>query len=195
MKLFLIIASVLTFFSCASTTPTEQKSTPTETKKVSAKKEQKRPKHAPVIAASDYMTKQESELRKLAEGSDAVITRHRNMLVITLAGDTVFVANSYNPEAEAAAVLEKISPVLAHYDKTRISIMGYTDNAGKRETNQLLSEKRAEAVAGILEKSGDIADIRFWIEGKGSNDSMSGPTSQDKTKKNRVEIVLTPTIR
>ena len=135
-----------------------------------------------------YMTDQENELKHLLNGTAFFITRQNNILTMTLSGDAIFAANSYHPTARAETLLKEIASVLSVYDKTRISIIGYTDGMGKPATNQLISEKRAQSVADILKKAAKINSVRLWIEGRGNE-----KTNESLPRSNGVEIILTPT--
>ena len=61
-----------------------------------------------------------------------------------------------------------------------IEINGFTDNIGKKEDNQLLSEKRAEAVRDIILTYG-ISEERVFFKGFGE----SFPLSTNDTEKGR----------
>ena len=135
-----------------------------------------------------YMTDQENELKQILNGSAFSITRHNNILTMTFSGNAIFAENSYHPTVQATEILKKIAPVLSAYTKTRISIIGHTDGMGKPSTNQLMSEKRAQAVADVLKKAAKIASVRLWIEGRGNE-----KTESSQPRGNGVEITLTPT--
>lgn len=132
---------------------------------------------------ADYMTAQETEIRALAANPAFGLKRRKNILIVTLTGNAVFAQNSYRVEEHAAEFLKQLAGVLADYDKTRVGIFAYTKNTGKASTNQILSDRRADAVSAVLENAAKIADVRIWAEGKGVSDT------------NRVDIVLTPTFR
>lgn len=190
MRYLVTLAFLSALSACAATAPEQKPGT--ERPAAAAAKQTKQ---APVSGAAAYMTCQEEELNAALEGTPFTLKRYKNILIIVMAGKDIFASNSYHPEAPAINALKKIAPVLAQYDKTRISIIGYTDNAGKPSTNQLLSEKRADAVAVIIEESAKIADIRFWIEGRGAYANASHKIDSGKDKNDRVEISLTPIIR
>ncbi len=158
-------------------------------KKISAKG------NAPVRPAAEYMAAQESDLVEVLAGSDIRLFRQRNSLTLVVPGNLAFNSNSYNLKEEARAELKKIAPVLRYYEKTRINIVGHTDNTGRPATNMMLSEKRADSVAAALAGS-DIPRNRLWVDGKGASEpSASNKTAAGRKKNNRIEIVLTPTIR
>lgn len=145
------------------------------------------PKKSVQMTTAGYMTDQENELKQILKETPFSLVRHNNILVISFSGESIFAPNSYHPTKAATQTLEKIALVLSVYDKTRISIIGHTDSMGKPATNQLMSEKRADAVANILKKSAKIAAVRLWVEGQGNQ------KSEGSNQNNRVDIILTPT--
>lgn len=154
------------------------------------------PAAAPVVQAvkknikkttAAYMTDQENELKQILNGTAFSMTRYNNILAITFSGDAIFEKNSYHPTIQATETLKKIAPILSVYAKTRISVIGHTDGMGKPSTNQLISEKRAQAVADILKKNAKIASVRLWVEGRGNEKDRNQP------RNNGVDIILTPT--
>jgi outer membrane protein OmpA-like peptidoglycan-associated protein len=88
--------------------------------------------------------------------------------------------------------LNTIAGTLREYNQTIVEVSGHTDSIGSDSANQLLSERRANAVASYLIGQGVIRE-RFEIVGMGerypiaSNDTESG-----RALNRRVEIRLLP---
>jgi outer membrane protein OmpA-like peptidoglycan-associated protein len=75
------------------------------------------------------------------------------------------------------------------HPEIKLSVEGHTDSDGDDASNQILSEKRAQAVVAELTKMGVAADrltSKGWGESKpvGSNDS-----AESKAANRRVEFV------
>ena len=174
---------ILTAFLSACSTTVPEKNEPLPIKKTVIQTPKKNVKQT----TAEYMTDQEDELTLILKETPFSLVRHNNILIISFAGEAIFAANSYHPTITAMQTLEKIALVLSVYDKTRISIIGHTNSMGKTATNQLMSEKRADAVANILKKSAKIAAVRLWVEGQGNQ------KSEGSNQNNRVDIILTPT--
>lgn len=86
--------------------------------------------------------------------------------------------------------LDKLADYLISEKNKTIQINGYTDNVGKEEDNQKLSELRAKAVADYLATKG-IALERISYKGYGSNSPIERNDTEEGRKKNRrVEFVL-----
>jgi outer membrane protein OmpA-like peptidoglycan-associated protein len=78
-------------------------------------------------------------------------------------------------------LLDNIARVmLAHLEIWKVKVEGYTDNVGKAEKNQKLSEDRAKAVVAYLVKKG-VAPERLEAIGHGQD----SPIGDNKTSKGR----------
>ncbi len=80
------------------------------------------------------------------------------------------------------------------YGNTRIRVEGNTDNVGKPDMNQKLSEKRAKSVAQYLQKQYGMPANRFIIVGNGQNKPAKGCEQNQndacKAKNRRTEFQL-----
>lgn len=79
-------------------------------------------------------------------------------------------------------ILDKIVNIMNAYPNIKLEISGHTDNVGKADKNQKLSEDRAAAVRDYLVKKG-IADNRMTSAGFGQDK----PVADNKTKAGRAE--------
>lgn len=146
---------------------------------------------APVTTA-DYMKNQEYELQQAIAETPFEVVRENNTLAVVLTGTDAFPTSEQLLSPTAENVLKKVANVLTRYDKTHISIIGYADS-GEPSSDRIASEKRAEAVAGVLKKSAKIADVRFWIEGSTPSAGEEPLSDDDRQKNNHVDIILVPT--
>ncbi|MFW6369898.1 MAG: OmpA family protein [Bacteroidota bacterium] len=89
---------------------------------------------------------------------------------------------------EAKKMLNKIAGLLEQEPSILITAKGYTDDMGPETYNQMLSEKRAEAIVDYLAGQG-IEKSRMTAEGKGETAFIAVNTSIDSRHFNRrVEI-------
>ena len=73
-----------------------------------------------------------------------------------------------------------------------IAAMRFTDNTGAASYNQQLSERRANAVAGVLISSG-VSGGRIRTFGAGEDQPIaSNLTPEGRAQNRRVEIVIVP---
>lgn len=135
-----------------------------------------------------YMDQQEQDLKNaLAASETASIRREQDILTATFKGEAYFDFDSAQLKPGAYPELKRISDVLNKYPQTTIEVGGHTDARGSEEYNQILSEKRAEAVKSVLIQNG-ISPERLLAKGYGK----SRPISSDDAMNRRVEIIIVP---
>lgn len=98
--------------------------------------------------------------------------------------DILFASNSYEITLESQQVIDAFIEYLNEYPKIRCTIEGHTDNIGKEEDNQTLSENRAKAVADYIIKS-RIREDRIKYQGFGSKKPVSDNNTEESRSKNR----------
>jgi len=98
-----------------------------------------------------------------------------------------FATASFDLKPESTAELEKLYEFLKSNPSIYIEIGGHTDNVGKREDNQLLSENRSKAVFDFLVAKG-IDAIRMKYKGYAdtvpidTNDTAEGRANNRRTE-------------
>jgi len=80
--------------------------------------------------------------------------------------------------------LDKLVEIMKENATIKISIYAYTDNVGVQKENQILSEKRAKAIADYLIKN-QIESQRISYQGKGISTKY-----QKKSENRRAEFLL-----
>ena len=75
-----------------------------------------------------YMSNQEKELLSVLNGTSFQLFRYNNILVVSLSGKDLFKEDNNEFSTVVEKTLQKIAPVLARYDKTRISIIAYVNS-------------------------------------------------------------------
>ena len=88
--------------------------------------------------------------------------------------------------------LANVDAILAAYPAVRLKIGGYTDNTGKAEDNQRLSQQRAEIVRAALVAGGVKAD-RLEAEGYGAGNPVCPANDSDacRAKNRRIAVRVT----
>jgi len=136
------------------------------------------------------MDKQAREIQTALPG--AQVERVGEGIKLTLGENSVrFDTNKSSLTATAKANLDKLVPVFQTYADTDIVIYGYTDNTGKVEYNQTLSEQRAAAVKSYFAAKG-LNVSRFKTIGMGIADPVATNESvEGKSQNRRVEFAIT----
>ena len=84
--------------------------------------------------------------------------------------------------------LNEVTKILADNASYKLDIDGHTDNTGKADKNQILSENRAKAVATYFKSKG-IDEARLVATGYGQNKPLvDNKTAAGRAKNRRVEI-------
>ncbi len=142
-----------------------------------------------------YMDQQEKKLREQLRGTGVSVTRNGDNITLNMPGNITFKTGSADLNADFFRVLDSVGLVIDEYKKTLVVIAGHTDNVGSDQSNQTLSQSRAESVGRYMGGKG-VAGERMVISGYGesrpvaSNDSDAG-----RTQNRRVEITLEPIVQ
>jgi outer membrane protein OmpA-like peptidoglycan-associated protein len=144
---------------------------------------------------------QAGEARRAAEASqqrvdsletqlaDLKVKKTERGLVLTL-GDVLFDTNQATLKAGAYATLERLAMALREQPGRKVLIEGHTDNVGSEETNQGLSERRAQAVQAALTQRG-VARDQISAVGKGENFPVaSNDDANGRQTNRRVELIF-----
>ncbi len=91
---------------------------------------------------------------------------------------------------ESIQTLESMNAIFKEYPKANFALEGYTDSVGSDRSNQLLSERRANAVRDWLIANGIDKD-RLTAKGFGEENPIdSNKTAAGRTNNRRVEVKL-----
>ena len=91
---------------------------------------------------------------------------------------------------ESAPTLKEIGTMLKEHPELKLTIEGHTDNVGKPESNQTLSQKRAAAVRQYLIDNHQIDAGRLEATGLGQTKPVgSNDTAEGRQQNRRVELV------
>jgi outer membrane protein OmpA-like peptidoglycan-associated protein len=130
---------------------------------------------------------QSAELQRQLDLLHAKPTDHG--LVLTL-GDVLFTTGKADLKPGATGNLNKLVAFLNKYPDRSVAIQGYTDSAGNEDSNQGLSERRANSVKSYLAGQG-IGSERLSASGKGQSEPVaSNATAEGRQQNRRVEVLI-----
>lgn len=140
-----------------------------------------------------YMDQQEQAMRDALASVEGVnIEREGDLLYVTFRSDNQFDVGSFNLRFEAQNDVARLATVLTQYHKTTIIVSGHTDSTGSEELNQVLSERRANAVKNILQQNGVISS-RITTVGFGESSPIAdNSTVYGRQLNRRVTLKITP---
>lgn len=139
------------------------------------------------MAESELARQQAEELKQQIETLNAKQTDRG--WVVTL-GDVLFDTGRAELKKGSLNNLSELSAFLNRYKDRKVQIEGHTDSVGSADSNQGLSERRANSVQRYLEAQG-IASDRLTATGLGEyapvndNDSAAG-----RQQNRRVEVII-----
>jgi outer membrane protein OmpA-like peptidoglycan-associated protein len=134
-----------------------------------------------------YMDKQQADL---AAQQIAVQKQQDNTLLVTLAGDSLnFATGSSALSADGQAQLAKVAAILVKYSEDKIIIEGHTDNVGNPQSNQVLSQQRADSVKGFFLQQGVPPASILSSTGYGQSQPVASNDTADGRAQNR-RVVL-----
>jgi len=91
---------------------------------------------------------------------------------------------------ESGVEVDNLSSILKAYEDIKVKIEGYTDSQGQADSNQILSQQRAEAVKARLLAAG-ISESRMSTEGFGAaNPIATNETPEGRAENRRIEVII-----
>lgn len=140
----------------------------------------------------NQLDKQAAELRQQLANDGITIVNAGDRLIVTVPNDITFDTDSATVRPALRADLVRVGQNLVNYPKSNVQVIGHTDSDGDASYNQALSERRANAVADILQANG-VSYARITTIGRGENQPIaSNLTPEGKAQNRRVEIVIVP---
>jgi outer membrane protein OmpA-like peptidoglycan-associated protein len=110
-------------------------------------------------------------------------------LVVTL-GDLLFATGKSDLTGGAGPNLDKLAAFLGEYGDRTVLIEGHTDSVGSEESNQFLSQRRADSVQSYLVSRG-VQAHRLTTAGLGQGSPVaSNDTATGRQQNRRVEVII-----
>jgi outer membrane protein OmpA-like peptidoglycan-associated protein len=135
-----------------------------------------------------HMDKQAADIQKDLKG--AKVERVGEGIKVTFDSGILFASGSASLTATSQSNIRKLAAILNKYPDTNILVEGHTDNVGKEEMNQELSERRAKAVSNWCISQG-VKPGRFTTMGYGEGQPIGENESEMGRQQNRrVEIAI-----
>ena len=143
-------------------------------------------------AIGNYMDQQEAELRAQMQGTGVTVTRNGNQIILNMPSNITFDVGQSLVKPAFVNTLNGVAMVVSKFSKTLVDIYGHTDSTGDDQSNQVLSNQRAQAVANYLSQTG-VDPRRFRTLGLGETRPIADNGSElGRAANRRVEIQLSP---
>ena len=141
-------------------------------------------------ATGGYMDLQAKKLREELVGTGVQVIQTAGSVRLIMPGNITFNTNESTIRPNFNKVLDSVAKVIIEYDKTKVQIIGYTDNTGTDAINNPLSVARAQSISNYLTLRG-VSAARINAYGLGSqNPIASNATAEGREQNRRVEISL-----
>src|SRR6201993_3565001 len=143
-------------------------------------------------AEAERSRKAAAELRaQLLDQFNRVLeTRDTPRGLVVNMGDVLFDFGKYNLRSEAREKLAKLSGIILAHPGLKLAVEGHTDSVGSDESNQKLSQQRADTVRSYLIEQG-LQDASVLSMGFGKTSPVAdNDTPAGRQKNRRVEIVV-----
>lgn len=135
------------------------------------------------------LDKQAAELQRDL-GNGVGVFRQGDTLVVRMSQDILFATDSAAVQPALQGDLYTLASSLNRYPNTTVVVTGHTDNTGSAAYNQSLSERRANAVSGILINAG-VNPSRVRAFGAGEDQPIAtNQTAQGRAQNRRVDITI-----
>jgi chemotaxis protein MotB len=147
--------------------------------------------------ASNRLDTLANNLRNALVGAPVVVTQQQGSIIMTSSADYMFPSGGWQIPSDSP-VLNKIAPILAQLQTTKIVVNGYTDNTpvGPQlqrigiANNMDLSSRRANSVVNYLASHG-VNPSLLSAQGYGdANPVVSNDSAEGRARNRRVDITL-----
>jgi outer membrane protein OmpA-like peptidoglycan-associated protein len=141
-------------------------------------------------AAEQRLREQLSAIRQQLPPNEAQIIQSPGKLILRLTGLS-FASGSAKLNHSAGPLLQKVGQAIALFPRAGIIIEGHTDSSGDAQSNQRLSEARAQAVQTRLMTELALPAGRLHALGYGEDRPVaSNDTSAGRKQNRRIDIVI-----
>jgi chemotaxis protein MotB len=158
-------------------------------------------KYDGVVAENQQLRSENQQLQQQVAADREHITRLQSAIKYTVNSDLLFPSGGWEISNAGKDVIAKMAKKLAPEQQEKLMVNGYTDNAPIGPSlqkqgvtsNQMLSEKRAEAVMEYMISQGVKPEL-VGAQGFGESDPIaSNSTAQGRAQNRRVEVTLAAT--
>jgi len=151
-----------------------------------------------VVSQNQQLQQQNTADQQQIAADKAQIARLQGAIKYTVNSDQLFAPGSWQMSAQGKQIISKMASQLAPTQQNKLVVNGYTDNApigpGLMQqgvtSNQVLSQKRADAVMQYLVSQGMNPSLVSAHGFGDANPVASNDTAQGRARNRRVDITL-----
>ncbi|MDR1761983.1 MAG: OmpA family protein, partial [Bacteroidales bacterium] len=149
------------------------------------------PKNTDGDGKADYLDKSPKTPEDIAENYDYPEIKESEKQVLKHLQDITFETGKDVIRPESYPILNEVAKIMIDNPYYLLEINGHTDNVGKPEANQILSERRAASVKQYLINICGITASRLTTAGFGDTQpAVPNTTAENKALNRRVEFIV-----
>ncbi len=123
---------------------------------------------------------------------DAEVYKEGRQLLIRLRGIN-FPRGGYVIQPEDYGLLTKVQMAIRGFSNPTVVVEGHTDSTGSKGANQVLSERRAEAVRSYMIANNVLPESRIAAVGKADSEPLAPNTTKEGRALNRrIDVIVVP---
>jgi len=146
------------------------------------------------LEAQARVKEQFEQVEKMFTRNEARVFRQGNNVIVRLVGLT-FDSGQSNIKPQNVTLLNKIEKAIDVFPQSELIIEGHTDSYGGDESNQRLSQARAESVQQYMINAMRIPSYRLIATGYGeTNPVANNETEAGRARNRRIDIVIKPNL-
>ena len=146
------------------------------------------------LEAQARVKEQFEQVEKMFSRSEARVFRERSNVILRLVGLS-FDSGQSEIRRGSFDLLTKVEQAIDVFPRSELVIEGHTDSYGGDESNQALSQKRAESVQQYMINAMRIPSYRLIATGYGeTNPVANNETEAGRARNRRIDIVIKPNL-
>ena len=146
------------------------------------------------LEAQARVKQQFEQVEKMFSATEARVFREGNNIILRLTGLT-FDSGQSQIKPESFDLLGKVEKAIDVFPRSELIIEGHTDSFGGDDSNQKLSQERAESVQQYMINAMRIPTYRLIATGYGETRPVaSNETESGRRRNRRIDIVIRPNI-
>jgi len=146
------------------------------------------------LEAQARVKEQFEQVEKMFGRSEARVFREGDRVILRLVGLT-FDSGKSEIKQSSFDLLAKVERAIDVFPSSELVIEGHTDSYGGDESNQALSQQRAESVQQYMVNAMRIPSYRLIATGYGeTNPVANNETESGRARNRRIDIVIKPNL-
>jgi OOP family OmpA-OmpF porin len=146
------------------------------------------------LEAQARVKQQFEQVEKMFSSAEARVFREGNNIILRLVGLT-FDSGNAQVKQDTFELLGKVEKAIDVFPRSELIIEGHTDSHGGDDSNQTLSQDRAEAVQQYMINAMRIPTYRLIATGYGETRPIaSNETESGRQRNRRIDIVIRPNL-